>query len=81
MSKLEEGPLTGSYCRDVRVSVYDGKMHPVDSNDMAFQIASTMGFKEAFHDAAPQILEPIYNLEVMCDADVMGNVIDRKSVV
>jgi elongation factor G len=74
MAKLEEGPGTGSYCRDIRVSVYDGKMHPVDSNDMAFQIAGTMAFKEAFHDAQPQILEPIYDLEVMCDAEVMGNV-------
>jgi elongation factor G len=74
MAKLEEGPCTGSYCRDVRVSVYDGKMHDVDSNDMAFQIASTICFKEAFHKAHPQILEPIYDLEVMCDAEVMGGV-------
>lgn len=74
MSKLEEGPGTGSYCRDIRVSVYDGKMHDVDSNDMAFQIASTMAFKEAFLKAGPQILEPIYDLEVMCDAEVMGSV-------
>jgi elongation factor G len=74
MSKMEEGPGTGSYCRDIRVCVYDGKMHDVDSNDMAFQLASTMAFKEAFHKAGPQILEPIYNLEVMCDAEFMGNV-------
>ncbi len=74
MAKMEEGPSTGSYCRDIRVSVYDGKMHDVDSNDMAFQIASTMAFKEAFHKAGPQILEPLYDLEVMCEADVMGNV-------
>jgi elongation factor G len=74
MSKMEEGPSTGSYCRDIRVSIYDGKMHPVDSNDMAFQIASMMAFREAFHDSGPQILEPIYDLEVMCDAEVMGNV-------
>lgn len=74
MAKMEEGPCTGSYCRDVRISVYDGKMHDVDSNDMAFQIASTMCFKEAFHKAGPQIMEPIYDLEVMCDAEVMGNV-------
>lgn len=74
MAKLEEGPSTGSYCRDVRVSVYDGKMHPVDSNDMAFQIAATMAFKEAFHEAKPQILEPVYDLEVLCDSEVMGNV-------
>jgi elongation factor G len=74
MSKMEEGPSTGSYCRDIRVSIYDGKMHPVDSNDMAFQIASMMAFREAFHDSGPQILEPIYDLEVMCDAEVMGSV-------
>jgi elongation factor G len=74
MAKMEEGPLTGSYCRDIRVSIYDGKMHPVDSNDMAFQTASSMAFKEAFPQAGPQVLEPIYDLEVMCDAEVMGNV-------
>ncbi len=74
MAKLEEGPGTGSCCRDVRVSIYDGKMHDVDSNDMAFQTASTICFREAFHKANPQILEPVYDLEVMCDADVMGNV-------
>jgi elongation factor G len=74
MNKLEEGPSTGSYCRDVRVSVYDGKMHDVDSNDMAFMIASSMAFKEGFLKAGPQILEPIYDLEVMCDAEVMGAV-------
>jgi elongation factor G len=73
-AKLEEGPLTGSYCRDVRVSIYDGKMHPVDSNDMAFQIAGTYAFKENFLQAQPQLLEPIYDLEVMCDAEVMGGV-------
>ena len=74
MAKMEEGPGTGSYCRDIRISVYDGKMHDVDSNDMAFQIASTMAFKEAFHKAGPQLLEPLYDMEVMCDADVMGAV-------
>lgn len=74
MNKLEEGPSTGSYCRDVRVSVYDGKMHDVDSNDMAFQIASMMAFREGFLKAGPQILEPIYDLEVMVDAEFMGAV-------
>jgi len=74
MNKLEEGPLTGSRCRDIRVSVYDGKMHSVDSNDMAFQIAAGMAFKEAFPQAGPQLLEPVYDLEVMCEADIMGNV-------
>ncbi len=74
MAKMEEGPLTGSYCRDIRVSIYDGKMHPVDSNDMAFQIAATMAFKEAFPTAAPQLLEPIYDVEIMVDSEFMGNV-------
>lgn len=74
MSKMEEGPLTGSRCRDIRVSIYDGKMHPVDSNDMAFQIAATMAFRENFLLAQPQLLEPLYDLEVMCDAEVMGAV-------
>ncbi len=74
MSKMEEGPLTGSRCQDIRVCIYDGKMHPVDSNDMAFMLASTHAFKEAFNEAAPQLLEPIYDLEVLCADDVMGEV-------
>ena len=74
MQKMTEGPLTGSYVRDVRASIYDGKMHDVDSNDMAFMIASSQGFKEAFPMAAPQILEPIYNLEILCASAVMGDV-------
>jgi elongation factor G len=74
MQKMEEGPLTDSPCLDIRVSIYDGKMHPVDSNDMAFQIAGAMAFKEAFVKAAPQILEPIYDLTVLCSGDVMGDV-------
>jgi elongation factor G len=74
MQKMEEGPLTGSYCQDIRVCVYDGKMHPVDSNDMAFMLASTMAFKGAFMEAAPQIMEPIYNLEILCSDEVMGDI-------
>jgi len=74
MSKMAEGPLTGSRCRDIRVSVYDGKMHPVDSNDMAFQLAGTMAFKTAFQDAGPQLLEPIYDLSILCADDVMGDI-------
>jgi elongation factor G len=74
MNKMIEGPLTGSHCRDIRVSIYDGKMHAVDSNDMAFQIAGTMAFKNAFQHAGPQILEPIYNLSILCSSDVMGDV-------
>lgn len=75
MDKMHNGPLTGSYVRDVRVSVFDGKMHPVDSNDMAFKIAGTMAFRNAFREADPKILEPIYNLEVMVPPDMMGEVI------
>lgn len=75
MDKMHNGPLTGSYVRDVRVSVYDGKMHPVDSNDMAFKLAGMMAFKNAFHEADPKLLEPIYNLEVMVPGDYMGEVI------
>lgn len=74
MQKMEEGPLTGSYCQDIRVSVFDGKMHPVDSNDMAFQLAASMAFTEAFKKANPKIMEPMYDLEVLCDAEVMGDV-------
>lgn len=85
MMKMQEGPLTGSYCRDLRVSIYDGKMHPVDSNDMAFQIAATQGFKAAFRNAAPQLLEPIYNLEILCDGefmgDVMGDLQTRRAII
>ena len=74
MSKMTEGPLTGSYVRDVRVSLYDGKMHDVDSNDMAFMVAATQCFREAFPMTAPQIMEPIYDLEVLCDSEMMGEI-------
>ncbi|WP_127128173.1 elongation factor G [Pseudoflavitalea rhizosphaerae] len=75
MEKMHEGPLTGSYVRDVRVSVYDGKMHPVDSNDISFKIAGLMAFKQAFQEADPQILEPVYHVEVLCPEDLTGSVI------
>jgi len=74
MMKMEEGPLTGSPCLDIRVCVYDGKMHAVDSNDMAFQLAATNAFKLGFQKAAPQILEPIHDVEILCSGDVMGDV-------
>ena len=74
MAKMLEGPLTGSYCRDIRVCIYDGKMHPVDSNDMAFQIAGSYAFRAAFQNAGPQLLEPIYDLEILCADDVMGDI-------
>lgn len=72
MQKLEEGPLTGSYARDIRVFVYDGKMHPVDSKEIAFIIAGRNAFKEAFRNAGPKIMEPIYNVQVMTPAEYMG---------
>jgi elongation factor G len=75
MEKMHEGPLTGSYVRDVRVCVYDGKMHPVDSNDISFKIAGMKAFKQAFQEADPQILEPIYNVEVSSPDDLTGSVI------
>ncbi len=74
MNKMAEGPLTGSACRDIRVCIYDGKMHPVDSNDMAFQTAATMAFKTAFKAAAPQLMEPIYKIEVLCPEESMGEI-------
>ena len=74
MEKMEEGPLTGSYARDIVVNVYDGKMHPVDSNEMAFKLAGRNAFKEAFKSAGPKILEPIYDLTVSVPADLMGGV-------
>ena len=70
--KMTEGPLTGSYARDIRVFVYDGKMHPVDSNEISFILAARNAFKEAFRNAGPKIMEPIYNVEILTPADYMG---------
>ena len=74
MSRLEQGPLTGSYACDVRVIVYDGKMHPVDSNEISFMLAGRNAFSEAFKNAGPKILEPIYDVEVFVPSDRMGDV-------
>ena len=74
MERMERGPLTGSYARDVRVIVYDGKMHPVGSNELSFMLAARNAFAEAFKAAGPKILEPIYDLEVYVPADYMGDV-------
>ena len=74
MERMEQGPLTGSYARDVRVVVYDGKMHPVDSNELSFMLAARHAFSEAFKNAGPKILEPIYDLEVYVPSDFMGDV-------
>ena len=74
MSRMEQGPLTGSYARDVRVIVYDGKMHPVDSNELSFMLAGRNAFSAAFKEAGPKILEPIYDVEVFVPSDYMGDV-------
>ena len=85
MEKMEEGPLTGSYARDIKVYVYDGKMHPVDSNEISFKLAGRNAFREAFRNAGPKIMEPIYDLEVFVPSDRMGDVISdlqgRRAIV
>ena len=74
MSRMEQGPLTGSYARDVRIIVYDGKMHPVDSNEISFMLAGRNAFSAAFKEAGPKILEPIYDVEILVPADYLGDV-------
>ncbi len=74
MDRMEQGPLTGSYARDVRVCIYDGKMHPVDSNEISFRLAGRNAFSEAFRNANPKVLEPVYDVDVMVPGDVMGDV-------
>ena len=74
MNKMEEGPQTGSCVQNVRICIYDGKMHSVDSNDMAFMLAAAQAFKDGFAKCGPQLLEPIYDLEVLCSDEVMGDV-------
>ena len=74
MEKMDEGPLTGSYARDIRVIIYDGKMHPVDSNEISFKLAARNAFKEAFRNAGPKIMEPIYAVEVLTPSEYMGSV-------
>ena len=85
MEKMEEGPLTGSYARDIRVIVYDGKMHPFDSNEISFKLAGRNAFKEAFRNAGPKIMEPIYNVEVLVPSDKMGDVMsdmqNRRAII
>jgi len=85
MEKMQEGPMTGSHVRDVRVMVFDGKMHAVDSNDISFKIAGAQAFKEAFRQADPLILEPIYEMEIMVPEEVMGEVMGdlqtRRSII
>lgn len=85
MEKMEEGPLTGSRARDIRVVVYDGKMHPVDSNELSFKLAGRNAFREAFREAGPKIMEPIYTVEVLVPSDKMGEVMsdlqNRRSII
>ena len=85
MSRMEQGPLTGSYARDIRVCIYDGKMHPVDSNEISFRLAGRHAFSEAFRKANPKILEPIYDVEVLVPdedmGDVMGDLQTRRAMI
>ncbi|MEQ8704248.1 MAG: elongation factor G [Phaeodactylibacter sp.] len=85
MQRMEEGPLTGSPCQDIRVSIYDGKMHAVDSNDMAFMLAAKQAFRQSFHEAHPQLLEPIYKVEILCShesmGDIMGDLQTRRAII
>lgn len=85
MEKMEEGPLTGSYARDIRVAVYDGKMHPVDSNEISFKLAGRNAFSMAFKNAGPKIMEPVYEVTVWVPADRMGDVMSdlqgRRAIV
>lgn len=85
MQQMKEGPLTGSHCQNVRVTVYDGKMHSVDSNDISFQLAASGAFKEGFLKAKPQLLEPIYSIEILCPdgdtGDVMGDLQTRRALI
>ena len=85
MEKMEDGPLTGSYARDIRICVYDGKMHPVDSNEISFRLAGRNAFREAFKNAGPKIMEPVYIVEVLVPSDRMGDVMSdlqgRRAIV
>ncbi len=85
MDRMVEGPLTGSYARDVRVCIYDGKMHPVDSNEISFRLAARHAFSDAFKNANPKVLEPVYDVEVLMPAETMGDVMSdlqgRRSII
>ncbi len=83
MARMEQGPLTGSYARDVRIIVYDGKMHPVDSNEISFMLAGRNAFSTAFKEAGPKILEPVYDVEVSVPGDYLGDVMSdgRRAII
>lgn len=85
MEKMEQGPLTGCYARDIRVAVYDGKMHPVDSNEISFKLAGAKAFSEAFKNAGPKIMEPVYDVEIRVPSEKMGDVMSdlqgRRAVI
>jgi len=85
MQQMNEGPLTGSRCQNIRVTVFDGKMHSVDSNDISFQLAASGAFKDAFQNASPQLLEPVYKVEILCPdentGDIMGDLQTRRAMI
>lgn len=85
MEKMQHGPLTGSYARDIRVCVMDGKMHPVDSNDVSFKLAGLQAFRQAFREADPQLLEPVCQVQITCPEEwtgaVMGDLQTRRGIV
>ncbi len=85
MQQMNEGPLTGSRCQNIRVTVFDGKMHSVDSNDISFQLAASGAFKDAFQNANPQLLEPVYKVEILCPdentGDIMGDLQTRRAMI
>ena len=71
---MTKGPLVGCTVEDIKVTVFDGKHHPVDSNEMAFKIASRMAFREAMSKAKPIILEPIMSVKIMIPDQYMGDI-------
>ncbi len=83
MEASQDGPIAGYPVGDVRVVIYDGGMHPVDSNEAAFKTAARMCYRSAFREANPALLEPIYNVEIIVPeeytGDVMGDLNTRRA--
>ena len=77
--------MAGCKVVDLKIDFYDGKMHPVDSNDMAFQLAGRHAFVDAFKSAKPKLLEPIYTIKVKipedCTGDIMGDISGKRGKI